>query len=224
MNKARAKKVILAVVCMLAFSASTVLASTAVRSITVYYQDIKMYVDGQRVTTSAEPFIYNGSTYLPVRAVGEALGENVYWDGATNSVYVGERPGTTQYLLEVCPPYQSEATQYVNDGKYFLMAGNKYTNGLVSSIYDDKVYFNLHGKYQSMEFTYGPIDKAGFSGSGFVRFIGDGKELGTYSVSKGDMPQTASVFLSGVNQLIVEFSSTSAIAYGTIGVANIVVK
>ena len=136
MKRTRIKKIAVAVVCMLAFSASAAMASNVARTITVYYQDIKMYVDGMRVNPSAEPFIYNGTTYLPVRAAGEALGEDVYWDGSTRSIYIGERPGAVDYLMEVCPPYRVENRThcyYPNNGDTFVMAGAKFTNGVVAN-------------------------------------------------------------------------------------------
>ena len=34
------------------------------------------------------PFIIDGTTYLPVRAISEALGKNVEWEGETYSVYI----------------------------------------------------------------------------------------------------------------------------------------
>lgn len=39
-----------------------------------------------------EPFIVDGTTYLPIRAVSEALGKDVYWNGQTNTVYINENP------------------------------------------------------------------------------------------------------------------------------------
>lgn len=38
---------------------------------------------------SVDTFYYNGTTYVPVRAVGEALGQTVEWDSKTNSVAIG---------------------------------------------------------------------------------------------------------------------------------------
>lgn len=227
MKKTRVKKIAVAVICMLAFSASAAMASNVARTITVYYQDIKMYVDGMRVNTSAEPFIYNGTTYLPVRAAGEALGENVYWDGSTKSVYIGERPGAVDYLMEVCPPYQSDydvKEYYANKGGSFLMAGNKYSNGIVGwcyTGYNHDAYFNTNSQYRSMQFTYGPQDEKSFAdAASTVSFIGDGRVLASYDVHYGDLPKTASVSLNGVNQLVIQFSGGN----GYIGVGNITVQ
>lgn len=60
------------------------------------YMNIKLVVDGEEIVPKdpdgkvVEPFIYNGTTYLPVRAVGEAFGKDVHWDGDTATVYVGD--------------------------------------------------------------------------------------------------------------------------------------
>lgn len=65
-----------------------------------HFRDIKIVVDGKEVSTSAEPFIYNGTTYLPIRAVGEAVGKEVTWNAGTNTVYLGEVPTGAQQAQE----------------------------------------------------------------------------------------------------------------------------
>ena len=40
-----------------------------------------------------DPALYNGSIYLPIRAIGEIMGKNVSWNGATSTVYLS---GNTQ--------------------------------------------------------------------------------------------------------------------------------
>ena len=100
------------VVSALVFSTAAIgFAATGSQTITAAYNNIKIYV-GQKLVTPkdasgnvVEPFIYNGTTYLPVRAVGEALGQEVYWDNATKSVYIGgapakENPAANQILVE----------------------------------------------------------------------------------------------------------------------------
>lgn len=75
--------------------ASVAFASTGTKTIQAAYNNIKIFVDGKQVTTNAEPFTYNGTTYLPVRAVSQALGKEVSWDAATKTVYIGQKPTST---------------------------------------------------------------------------------------------------------------------------------
>lgn len=69
----------------------------SVEVVTVY-NDIKIVVNDNEVTPTdangniVEPFIIDGTTYLPVRALANALGEAVDWDQATSTVYIGEKP------------------------------------------------------------------------------------------------------------------------------------
>ena len=68
------------------------------RTLTAVYKDVKVFIDGQKIDPKnangepVEPFICDGTTYLPVRAIGEAFGKAVHWDPATASVYIGQRP------------------------------------------------------------------------------------------------------------------------------------
>lgn len=77
--------------------AGTAAATIGSRTLTADYSDIKMYINGEYVTptdadgNAVEPFAINGTTYLPVRAIGNALGMNVNWDASTNSVILSSK-------------------------------------------------------------------------------------------------------------------------------------
>ena len=68
------------------------LASTVTRTAQLAYNNIKITLNGSTVTpkdaagNTVEPFIINGTTYLPVRAIASALGVNAGWDASTNTV------------------------------------------------------------------------------------------------------------------------------------------
>lgn len=68
---------------------ATAFAKATNMNIPVSFNNIKIIVDGKAIETDKEPFIYDGTTYLPVRAVGEAIGKEVSWDGNTNTVILG---------------------------------------------------------------------------------------------------------------------------------------
>ncbi len=61
---------------------------------TLVYRGIKIILDGALITPRdasgnvVEPFIIDGTTYLPVRALSNALGFDVGWDNATSTVSI----------------------------------------------------------------------------------------------------------------------------------------
>jgi len=69
-------------------------AESAKRNIDVVYTNVQLVINGRIIVPKdvtgavVEPFIYEGTTYLPVRAVSEALGKTVEWDSDTRTVYV----------------------------------------------------------------------------------------------------------------------------------------
>lgn len=82
----------------------TAAATVGSRMLTAEYSDIKISVNGQQFTPKdangniVEPFAIGGTTYLPVRAVGDALGLSVSWDGNTGTVTLDSLGGTAQNL------------------------------------------------------------------------------------------------------------------------------
>ena len=89
----RTKTVLIALLLITALSltmAAPGLASWGAKQITANYSDIKISVNGETVSLgdAAEPFIVDGTTYLPVRAVAETLGMDVVWDQAGATVLI----------------------------------------------------------------------------------------------------------------------------------------
>lgn len=70
----------------------TAAATVSKTTVEVDYNNIKVTMDGQAVNlvdangVAVEPFIIDGTTYLPVRAVANALGLDVKWDEETKTV------------------------------------------------------------------------------------------------------------------------------------------
>lgn len=67
-------------------AAVTGFAVDAWQSINVLPNTIKVIVDGKEV--QADNFLYNDTTYLPIRAVSEALKMNVQYDSATSTAVI----------------------------------------------------------------------------------------------------------------------------------------
>ena len=77
---------------------TTVFATPMEKMIMAFYNNIRIYVDGSLIQPKdadgniVEPFIYEGTTYLPVRAISQALGKEVDWDDKNKTVYIGKKP------------------------------------------------------------------------------------------------------------------------------------
>jgi len=59
------------------------------KSIEVVMNGINLVVDGQTIFNNN--ILYNGTTYVPVRAVAESLGKEVKWDAQTNTVEIADK-------------------------------------------------------------------------------------------------------------------------------------
>jgi foldase protein PrsA len=60
--------------------------------IEVYFNNLKYMFDGAEkkpADDQGKGFIYEGTTYVPLRFVSEALGKQVEWDGDTDTIWVG---------------------------------------------------------------------------------------------------------------------------------------
>lgn len=85
---------------------TTVFAASGVIQKNLEYNNIKITLNGQEIQPKdangnyVEPFTIDGTTYLPVRAISNALGLNVDWDGNTNTVLLsttGSNSGQVVY-------------------------------------------------------------------------------------------------------------------------------
>ena len=100
---------------MLVLISTTAFATIGSRTAELLYDNIKVMLNGKEITPTdangnvVEPFIINGTTYLPVRGVASALGLNVGWDAATNTVTLNE-PGVNFVAGNV-----SERVQVINE-------------------------------------------------------------------------------------------------------------
>ena len=75
---------------------SVALASTGVVDATLHFAGITINIDNNIVIPRdangniVDPFIIEGTTYLPVRAVSEALGKDVTWNSENYSVHISD--------------------------------------------------------------------------------------------------------------------------------------
>lgn len=106
----------------------TVAASMSVNA-TLVYNNIKITFDGKQINpkdadgNTVEPFIINGTTYLPVRAVSDSLGLNVDWNSQTKTVVLSTPGAAKSGEYSRTDPAPLGTTQKINIDDYL----NTYT-------------------------------------------------------------------------------------------------
>ncbi|WP_253290997.1 stalk domain-containing protein [Pseudoflavonifractor sp. MSJ-37] len=191
-------------------------------------QGIEIFVDGVRLDPkdangkSVETFVYNGTTYIPLRAVSQALGKAVNYDGNTKRAYIGSSPMTTgSYRMEdVCKPYQKSGyVQMLTASQTVKMGGNEYGNGLSVYAYggsDQYALFNLNGAYNSLTLDLGHIDGGGSSNTEVVFYVDDVR-VASYTVEPEALPRKITVPLNHGLQMKIE---TKGAWLTTVGLGN----
>lgn len=82
------KKILSLVLCFGILSCSISFAGYETVKGDLTYRNIVLKVGEEKVESDAEPFIYKGKTYIPARALAEAMGGTVVWDDTTSTISV----------------------------------------------------------------------------------------------------------------------------------------
>lgn len=162
------------------------------------------------------PITYNGSTYLPVRAVSDMLGVGVDWDQATQSVLLGKQASGVD-LIDTYDIYykQVKFTEFgqvrTSEGKTEDIAGITYSNWIYldasywngNPMVTNSISYNLLGRHETLTFScYSTLDTT-------LKILGDdGLELGEYSITGGAAPKTFTVPLFHTNELKIQVDTT----------------
>ncbi len=208
-------------------------------NVEVFYNNIKIFIDGAEIVpkdavgNTVEPFVYNGTTYLPVRAIANAFGKDVEWDGATASVYIGKKDETKpdNYLHKL----QYNNYQEAEGGNWMAIINgtvsdyNKstYTNGLLFWLRwngfgdcDDNcksfVEYPLNSQYKTLKgnivipkdykITTGENGRCDNSTCD-VYIYGDEELLYRAKGVTNSMPFSFEVDVKGINQLSIHLAS-----------------
>ncbi len=199
-------------------------ATSGQRNIDVTYDNYKVYIDNTLADltdangTTVEPFVYNGTTYLPVRGVAQAMGAQVTYDGASRSVYIWDKmvPGET-FLMDVCPPYEGGDVYSSSEGRTFEMDGKKRSNGVTIWSNGNSVLFNLDGRYNSLSFDIG--HNGYLEDEKTVTFIVDGKTVKTITLEPEQLAKHITIPLNYGLQLKIATEG-----YGNVGLADMIVE
>ncbi len=112
----------------------TASASVGRRTMEADYQNIRITLDGKEVTPTdangnvVEPFSVDGTTYLPVRAIGNALGLGVDWDSSTGTVVLttpSQAPSPESSLPPLLPVQTAAPDDPGSDDWFEKLSGNE---------------------------------------------------------------------------------------------------
>lgn len=175
---------------------------------------IRIVIDGQELHPTdaggnpVNPMIYNGTTYLPVRAVASALGKAVYWDGPSYTVYLGNMDGKLEYPTVMLKDMTSIADTPYTATTLVDNYGNTYGSALSNGPGNTNEYL-LNMKYSHFKGTlYVPKDQQR-DWTTSMTIIADGKQIYSSPVmDKTSYPIDFDVNVTGYNDLKIEFTGT----------------
>ena len=217
------------------------LAYTGTKTQTLDYSDIKVVLDGKVLKLSdatgaeVEPFSIDGTTYLPVRAISQALGFEVAWNGDSHTVYISREGGESQnpvqgervsmatltpYAIpypdedgsarfDSTTPFYNRQTEYHPENRLDLWAGSPvlgWTQNKVPSTMG--VTYLTGGEYRQFTAYAASIDGQG--SATFQFYDGDTNVLlKKVTVQSGAVPVQVTVDLTGVDKLRITGSTQS---------------
>ncbi len=186
----------------------------------VIVNGIKIVLDGKEFIctdangTVVQPMIYNGTTYIPVRAVSSAFGKAVFWDEEEQTVYLGNMDGKLEY-----PTLKLEDVENIAEVNAFLDEGNNLFDNY-GNFYDSYVYYEdtlgsdygnvccevlLNKKYSKFKATLFVPEGSSWDGESSIKIIGDGKLLYENVMNKTSEPVDIEVPITGVNNFKILF-------------------
>jgi len=184
--------------------------------VNIYIDDVKLNpvdANGKPV----EVFIYNGTTYLPVRAISNAFGKPIMWDGKTRSVYIGKHTDSKPAVwLKDLDYFDLDINGYVYNTDMEILGtqkdnlGKDHYNCVGGGLYT--YTYKLNGQYSKITGTLFMLyDTRTVSETGILKIYGDGELLYEASVTKGVDPIEFSVDLTGVLEMKLTFDGYNGI-------------
>lgn len=221
----RKSALLILIVAVFLLAVGVVAAQPLTKTLTVVYNNIKVYFDGEIANHSnepgQEPFIYDGVVYLPVGLVAKALEKQVDWDGKNASLYIGKRLDPNSYVdlssLKYAKSNHSSPAYFDSwgSGRPFSLAGKEYYKGIGHGFWEDfTIAYNLNSMYRRFTGLFGTDDlhRDKPSKNNGLIILGDGKELFRCQTQyAGDQPQAIDIDITGVNQIEFRFFSSGGV-------------
>ena len=169
----------------------------------IYYNNIKIKINGKEIEPKdsngniVEPFTISGTTYLPVRAVSEALGKNVGWNGETKTVFISSIEKVAKISNVVikiidgitCAEIISDTP--INEYKYYSL---EQPNRLVIDLKNSSL--NLEKNSQDINYDGIKQVRCGMQENNVSRVVLEMENIGTYKVVQSNDRKTTYLALN----------------------------
>ncbi|MDR0310515.1 MAG: NPCBM/NEW2 domain-containing protein [Acidobacteriota bacterium] len=234
--------IVFVVVCLM--SGITVFASIGQRTLTAHFNNIEIVVDGEVITPRdgngniVEPFVVDGTTYLPVRALADAFGKDVRWDGDTNTIFITSSADTSSQPVSQDDQVRLSEMDYLGSHwektSEMQMSTGDFAQDVLSASYINPIFsqpgvvatadYLLNGEFSRMSGTLF-LSYEGRDPRSTQRFVvwGDGIQIYTSpEIEGGFLPIVFDIDVTGVNVMRIINQYDSWTSGRTIGISNTV--
>lgn len=194
----------------------TAFAANTTTLYNVLANGIKIVVDGKKINPTdaagktVEPIIYNGTTYLPVRAVENAIGKAVYWDGPNYTVYLGDKGGELEYPTVKLEDMTSIGDNVYKTDKLTDNYENTYDHAIKNEWHHTNLEYLCNMKYSKFKGTLYVPKGVSSDESCYLTVTADGKTIyKSPEMTKASAPVDIDVNITGYNDIKIDFSNGS---------------
>lgn len=213
--------------------AALLMVSLVVPGLAVYsknvtvFPGVNIFVNDQKINPTdakgnpVEAFIYEGTTYLPVRAVSEALDLPIQWEGTSKSVYIGSHTGDKPAVWVADMDYFDASGRWIIEKTIKDNLGNEHQHCLYSqSDYTNYITYKLNAQYTRLTGVYfQQYDYRSSDRGGTLAIYADNEKVWEGEMGKGIDPMNISVDVTGALELKIELSAPydCPVAIGELG-------
>jgi len=107
--------IIIIVLTLSLFLTSMAFADGTFKNLKAWFGDIKIFVNNKQVQMDVQPFIVDGTTYVPVRALSNILNQEVAWDGTNRRIDITDKSNQYTSYISYLSQQLTEKQNKINE-------------------------------------------------------------------------------------------------------------